>query len=194
MATDGLFLALVHPIGLVLIAIAIGLPCTLWVRMVRSSQLPHRGRIILMAYAAALSGLLVSSAASSYLEFSSRAASGMLQEAQRWSIVPGWTIYVMVLALLVVLPLLAFVGVPVSAFLVRRSRLSVWTATGALFGAFLLSVLLLWSFPSNEWHRTHRLDSLFLIARELLSAFAIVGGAFAGAILAQVKSAARQRT
>lgn len=194
MASDGLFLALTHPIGLVIVALAILIPCLLWAQALRTSGLPSRRRIIAVSYLAALAGLLVSCSMSSYLEFSSRVSAGILEESQRWSVVPGWTLYMSVLSLLVVLPLLAFIGVPVSAVLLRRNRFSVPASLGALCASFMGVVVFLWLLPSNEWHRTHRFESLLMIAQELSSGFILVGGAFLAALLVQVRNAVRLHT
>ncbi|MBV8034944.1 MAG: hypothetical protein JOY88_07750 [Pelomonas sp.] len=95
-------------------------------------------------------GLAVISFGSAYFEFSNRVASGALKEAERWTIVPGWSIYLAVLSLLFVLPLIALVGVPLSALLLRLRRLTYPVIAGGTTAFWLALSCLLWMFPSNE--------------------------------------------
>src|SRR5262245_39626408 len=75
---------------------------------------------LVVAYASAIAGLMVLCFAYSYLDFSDRVSRGVLSEPQRWSVVPGWTLYLVLLGLWIVLPGLTLVCVPLAAALIRR--------------------------------------------------------------------------
>jgi len=182
MPTDWLFYWMTLPTGLAAIASAVALPFLLW-RAVLGRSFPGIGyKPLATAYAFAAAGLLVSNFASAYLEFNSRVAKNILPEAQRWSTVPGWTIYTSVLSLVVVLPLVGLLGVSVSGLLLRYRRLSFVNIGAALLVAWLALVLVVWAFPSNEWHRTHRLESLTMWLSELAPSILLVGLPFLAGI------------
>jgi hypothetical protein len=165
--SDWLFYWMTRPTGLVLIAAAIAVPFGIW-RVVLGRTFSGIGYAPLAAaYGLATVGLFANNFASSYLEFSSRVAEGVLPEAQRWSIVPGWTLYVSVLSLIAVLPLVGLVGVPLSASLLRVRRLTPASIGITVAAVWVALVLAAWTFPSNEWHRTHRAESLGMWLKEL---------------------------
>jgi hypothetical protein len=82
-----------------------------------------------VGYASASVALLFINLVDNYFEFSSRVGIGQLQETQRWSTVPGWTIYSALLSLITVLPLLAIIGVPLSVVLLRTQKMTLIIVT-----------------------------------------------------------------
>lgn len=182
MATDWLFYYMTLPTGLAVIALAVALPFLVW-RLVLGKAFSGVGfKPLASAYAFAALGLLALNFVSSHVEFSSRVANNVLPETQRWATVPGWTIYITVLSLIAVLPLLGLVGVPAAALLLRLRRLSIVSVAAALVATWLVLVLIVWSFPSNDWHRTHRLDSLAMWLTEIGPSVLLVGLPFLGGI------------
>ena len=175
MPTDWLFYWMTLPTGLAVIAAAVALPFFLW-RYVLGAKFGAIGFTpVAVAYLLAAVGLLAANFLSSHLEFSARVAKNILPEAERWSIVPGWTIYTSVLSLIVVLPLLGVVAVPATAWLVRLHRLSYASIAIAVVIAWLTLALLAWAFPSNEWHSTHRSESLAMWLKSLAPSVVLVG-------------------
>ena len=183
MAPDYLFYWMTLPAGLLLIGVAAGLPFFLWRKLLQESFSQYGFTPLALAYFAAAVGLVVNNFAFSYLEFSSRVAKDMLQEAERWSTVPGWTIYTSVLALIIVLPLLGLVAVPASAYLLKLRKLNLFTISLGILTAWLMLCLFFWALPSNDWHKTHRLESLLMILKEFFFSFAVIGGSFLLSIL-----------
>jgi hypothetical protein len=178
MPTDWLFYWMTLPLGLAIIGGAILLPFGFW-RSILGSTYSHIGiRPYIAGYVASLIGLMLLSFTSSYLEFSGRAAAGILNESQRWTIVPGWTIYIGVLSLIFVLPLLGLIGVPVSAFLLKRRLLNFRNIALILALLWLTLTCQSWAFPSNEWHRTHRLLSFTSTLTSLIPGIALVAFPF----------------
>lgn len=175
MPTDWLFYWMTLPTGLIAIVAAVALPFFIW-RLVLSSSFSSVGFVPLAAgYLLAAVGLFTVNFISSHLEFSARVAKNMLPEAQRWATVPGWTIYVSVLSLVLVLPLLGLVAVPVAAWLLKLRRMSFKTIAVGIVGVWLSLALIAWAIPSNEWHRTHRLESLQTWLTTLAPTVALVG-------------------
>jgi hypothetical protein len=160
MATDWLIYYMTRPLGLAVIVLVIAAPFLIW-RVVLGGAAKYVGyRPLAAAYVLALLGLLLMNFVYSNIEFSSRVSSGALLEAERWNHVPGWSLYISIISLIFVLPLLGLVATPASAFLLKRGIFSIKaTSTAAVIIWFVL-VLCMWLFPSNEWHRTHRLESL----------------------------------
>jgi hypothetical protein len=78
-----------------------------------------------IGYASAAVALLLINLVDNYFEFSRRVAIGHLEETHRWSTLPGWTIYTALLSLITVLPLLAIVGMPLSAVLLRTRKMTI---------------------------------------------------------------------
>lgn len=188
MASDGLFYLMTQPYGLGFIVLAIVIPFLFW-RQVLGIAFPVIGfKPLAAGYVAALFGLLAQSFLFSYIEFSTRVSNGILAEVQRWLIVPNWTIYIGVLSLVFVLPILGVIGVPWSAMLVKRNRLGYRNIFAALLLVWISLALLVWLLPSNEWHRTHRLQSLFLGLKDLAPSFLLVGLPFLSAIFFVARS------
>ena len=160
MAPDWLVYWLTRPLGLAFIALAIAVPFALW-RLVLGPQFTRAGFAPLAAgYIFAALGLVLVSFTWSYFEFNSRVAAGGLAETQRWTIVPGWSIYFVILSLAAVLPILGLIATPASAWLVKKKCLSYGSIAVSLLTVSTTLAVLMWSFPSNEWHRTNRLESL----------------------------------
>jgi hypothetical protein len=167
MATDWLFYWMTLPSGLAGIALAVGLPFLFW-RLLLAKTFGAIGyKPLAVGYSFAALGLVTTNFASTYLEFNSRVSKHILSEAERWSTVPGWTVYLTVLSLIYALPLIGLLGVPVSAILLRLRRLT-YTNIAILVIVFWCGLALAaWASPTNEWHRTHRLESLTLWMTEI---------------------------
>jgi hypothetical protein len=133
-------------------------------------------------YLCAALGLVLISFIACSIEFSSRAAGGLLQETQRWSIVPGWTFYVAILSLIFVLPLLGLVGVPVAAAFLKRRLLTPRNIAVFVLVLWLVLTILGWALPGNEWQRTHRLESFMMGAKDLLPGILFIALPFMFAI------------
>lgn len=175
MASDWLFYYMVQPFGLIAIAMGVGLPFLLW-RLILGQTFHSVGfKPLAFGYLLAAGGLFIYNLISSYFEFSARVSTQMLSEADRWSTVPGWTVYITVLSLIFVLPLLGLLAAPLSAALLRFRRFSVLSIFVFVAGSWLLVALVGWLTPSNQWHETHRLESLRVWLMDLLPGFVCVG-------------------
>jgi hypothetical protein len=193
-ATDWLFYWMTQPSGLALIGLAVVVPFILW-RLLLGNVFAAVGfSPLAVAYACAAFGILVVNFTASHIEFSDRVSSGLLQESQRWSIVPGWTTYAAVLSLIYVLPLLAVVGVPLAALLLRMRRLTYASIAAAVVALWLVLAVVAWAFPINEWHRTHRLASLTGWLTELLPSIVLIAVPFFVGIYGASRSARRAET
>lgn len=142
--TDILIYRMMQPSGLAILGFATVIPFIFW-RVPLGKSFSGVGFVPLaVGYASAALGLLIVAFTSSYFDFSKRVSIGLLQEGVRWSIVPGWTIYLALLMLVVVLPLLAAVGVPLAVLLIRRRMLNfssiavvaitIWLGLTVVFG------------------------------------------------------------
>ena len=189
MATDWLFYWMTEPSGLALIGLAVAIPFLFW-RLVLGHSFAGVGFMpLVIAYACAGLGLLLACFLSSYVDFSSRVSSGGLQESQRWSIVPGWTIYAAVLSLIYVLPLLGIVGVPLSALLLRTRKLTYVTIAAATVTLWLvLALVMWWAPPTTSGSRHIFLKSLTTLLKELLPGIVLVAGPFLLAIYGASRS------
>ncbi len=183
MATDWAFYYLTKPLGLLVIALLVAVPFGIWRLLMGKSFSRYGVKPLGAAYLAAAFGLTLFHFVSSYLEFSRRVEAGILEESARWSTVPGWTIYVGVLSLMFVLPVLGLLAVPISALLLKAGKLDYKAVLIASLSIWLLLVLALWLIPTNQWHETHRFDSLQMIGLELLPSVVAVGMPFLLAIL-----------
>lgn len=168
MPTDWLFFWLTRPGGLALIGVAVALPFLIWRAMLGRAFSEIGIKPLAYAYLWAAIGLALMSFAGSYFEFSGRVASGILPETQRWSIVPGWSIYIAVLSLIFVLPLLGLVGVPLAAALLKRGHLTPLKIASCVLVVSLTLTVLGSAFPGNEWHRTHRFESFVMGLKGIL--------------------------
>jgi hypothetical protein len=179
MPTDWLFYSMTLPLSIAAIIGVAALPFGLWRSLLGTAYSTIGARPYIVGYVSSLIGLLLLSFVSSYFGFNGRVAGSLLSETQRWTVVPGWTIYIAVLSLIFVLPLLGLVGVPVSAFLLKRGRFDFRYIISTLAIFWLMFAFLVWLFPSNEWHRTHRLESFMSILRSILPGMVLVAFPFA---------------
>jgi hypothetical protein len=171
-----------HPLGLIVLAAAAALPFCLWSRTLGTCYPAVGARPYVAGYAASLVGLTLLSFVSAFMEFDDRVAAGLLRDAERWTIVPGWTMYITILALMVVLPLLGAVGVPVVASLLKRGHFSVRNIILILTALWLALAVASWAFPGNEWHRTHRFASFTTALTHIFPVLAMVALPFTLAI------------
>ena len=168
MAADWVVYGMMGPGGLLVAGMAVALSCFIWTLLLGDASTRVGLAPLFAGYACGALGLLTNNFLQSYIEFSSRVSKGILEEALRWSTVPGWTVYLSLLSLIVALPLATLLGVPLSALMLRMGRL---TIAGILVAAGMLWLSLgtaLWFFPSNEWQRTYRLASFQMIMTDLL--------------------------
>lgn len=174
MPTDWLFYWMTLPFGIVIIGLAICLPFGFW----RAILGPMYKTIGIWPYAAgylgSLAGLAILTLGTAYFEFNNRVAAGLLEESQRWQIVPGWSGYIAIISLIFLLPLTGFFGVPISAFLLRRNRLNLRNIVGVLALLWLALASVSWSLPGNEWQRKHRLESFTSILTGLVPGIVLV--------------------
>lgn len=184
MPSDWLFYWMTLPSGLAVIAAAVALPFVVWAVLLGKARSAVGYKPLALAYMLAAIGLLLLNFGSSYLEFGSRVAGNVLPEDQRWSTVLGWTVYMFVLSLVAVLPLLGLLGVPVAALLLRTRRFSLAAIACGLLGVWFALSGFAWTFPSNEWHRTHRMESLLSFLSSFALPIAFVGIPFLGGIYA----------
>lgn len=191
MATDWLFYWMTRPSGLALIGLAVLVPFIFWRLLLGNAFAGVGFAPLAVAYACAALGLLLVNFGTSYVEFSSRASAGLLQEAQRWSIVPGWTIYSAMISLIYVLPLLAIVAVPLAALLLRARKLKYLNIAIAAVTLWLGLAVLAWFSPINEWQRTHRIASFVGLLRELLPGIVLVAVPFFLGVHGLTRSARR---
>jgi hypothetical protein len=182
MASDWAFYYLTQPLGIAAIAVAIGLAFILWRLLLGSSYRVVGSRPLLAGYTAALVALTAYTFVTSYFEFTRRVEIGALSESLRWTTVPGWTVYMTVLSLVVLLPVLFLVGTPTAALLTRLRRLTAANIVAVTIAAWLGLTVLVWLFPLNTWHLTHRLESFSLLLRESGPGVCVVGIAFYAAI------------
>jgi len=149
-ATDWLVYYMMQPAGLMLVGLAIAIPFVFW-RLILGNTFAGVGFTpLVIAYTSALLGVLVASFISSYSHFSHRVAIGLLEEGPRWSLLPGWTIYRAALSLILLLPLLAIVGVPLSAVLLRKQRLTYASIAAMAVALWLVLALVGWAMPPNR--------------------------------------------
>lgn len=168
MPTDWLVSWLTSGMGLALIGAAVLIPFFIWRTMLGEAFTDIGDKPLVLAYACVAVGLVGMSFVGCYVEFSGRVASGLLRETQRWSIVPGWTIYALMMWLVFVLPLLGLFGVPVVASLLTRGLLTPRNIAIRVLVLWLALTLIGWALPGNEWHRTHRLESFMMGLKDLL--------------------------
>ena len=178
MPTDWLFYWITRPSGLALVALAMAVPFAIWRLVLGKTHAEIGFAPLFAAYACALVGLAIASFVSSYLEFSGRVETGILAEEQRWSTVIGWSTYVAVLSLTMVLPLLGLLGVPLSALLLRFRRLTFVSIAVAVVALWLALAAVAWAFPATQWHSTHRLESLTMWLKYLLPSVLLIAFPF----------------
>ena len=194
MATDGLLYMMTQPFGLLLIALHVAVPFLIWWMILDEVLSKVSFKPLVAGYVAALVGLLINCFLSSYIEFTDRVSSGILSEIDRWSIVPAWTMQLGLLSLVLVLPILGFIGVPWYAALVKRGRLGILNIFGSVSVLWLSLALVMWLLPANEWHRTHRLASFIMGLKDMLPGILFVGLPFSFAILWVARSGRHAET
>jgi hypothetical protein len=194
MATDWLVYYMTRPLGLAAIALAVALPFLVWRLVLGRASTQFGYKPLAAGYLFAAAALLSMNLSFSYFEFSSRVASGALSEAERWKHVPGWSLYVSVISLLFILPMLGLIATPVSALLLRRGALSIKAISAVVVSAWLLVSVCIWLSPSNEWHRTHRLESLLNSLSAIGVGFLFVAVPFSLGIYAASRERARNET
>lgn len=182
MPPDWLFYWMTRPTGLALMVAAVAVPFIVW-RLVLGRTFARIGYAPLgVGYCLATLGLLALTFISSHLQFSARVAKNVLPEAQRWSTVPGWTVYASVLSLVIVLPILGLLGVPLSALLLRLRRFTLASIGATVIAVWLALVVVAWAFPGNEWHRSNRIESLVMWLKELAPGVLLVALPFLAGI------------
>jgi hypothetical protein len=182
MPTDVVVYYLTRPLGLAVIAAAVAVPFGIWYFVLGAAFKSFGMRPLAAGYAAALVGLALLNFASSYREFTTRVERGVFEEAGRWTIVPGWTLYTFVLSLIIVLPLLGLVAVPIAAKLLKRRRLTSRNMAVVLGIAWVSLSGCLAMLPINEWQQTHRLQVLGAVLLEFVPGILLVGLPFFAAI------------
>jgi hypothetical protein len=193
-ALDWLVYWMTQPPGLMAIGLAVVIPVFFWWSLLGNAFARVGFTPLAVAYACAALGLLIVTFTTSYSEFSHRVSSGGLQESQRWSIVPGWTIAVAIIYLVCVLPLLGIVGVPLTALLLRLRKLTYASIAVTAVTLWLALAFLGWAFPINEWQRTHRLASFTMYLMDLLPSIALIAVPFLLGIHVASRSARREET
>ncbi len=170
MPSDFLYYWLVQPLGIAALIAVVASSFAVW-RVVLGPEHHRYGfKPLVVAYSSALCGHTLLNFYFSHQEFNNRVARSVLQEPQRWSIVPGWTLYVGVLTLLLLLPLLLLLSA-FAAALLRSRKLSYRTiALTNLSLAVFISVAMWW-FSSGTWLLK---DHLELLASTLVSATIVI--------------------
>jgi hypothetical protein len=143
MPTDFLFYGMTRPAGLTIIGLALAVPFVLWRLVLGEGFRPIGFGPLVLAYACTALGYFVLIFASAYTDFSARVARGLLAEEQRWSIVPGWTIYELVLFLILLLPFLTLAA-PYAALLLRLHSLKWSSIIATSLGVWVALGLLMW--------------------------------------------------
>jgi hypothetical protein len=174
MPTDWLMHWLTGPVGIVLIAFAMIIPFVFWRLLLGKAHAQIGYAPLAAGYACAIAGVVIVSFTSSYFEFSRRVSEGLLAEAERWPVIMGWSATQAVIALIIVVPLVAVIGVPLSATLLKRHRLNYLTITVAAVAVWLSLTTLLWARPSNEWENSHRLEFLVMLLTDLAPSIALI--------------------
>jgi len=189
--TDWVVYWMMGPAGFFLIGMALGLSLFVWFVVLGSTSIQIGVRPLLIGYACGAFGHLACNFLWSYNEFSKRVSTGLLEEAQRWSIVPGWTVYASVLTLIYVLPLATVIGVPISALLLRIGRLTYVSVAVTAIMLWLSFAIIVWALPTNDWQRTHRLASFKMIVTDLLPSIVLTAVPFLLGIYVTSRSARR---
>ena len=184
MPSDWLIYWLTTPSSVAIIAAAVCVPFAIW-RIVLASAFPAVGFAPLAAgYLAAATGLLASNFVVSTIEFDARVARTILTEAQRLTTVTGWTLYLSLLSLVLVLPLLGLGAVPWTAWLLKVRRFTPRAIAATLIGGWLVLVLAEWASPGNDWHRSHPVESLWMSMTSLAIPVVLIGQPFLCAVFA----------
>jgi hypothetical protein len=191
MATDILVIWMMKPFGLALIGLSLAIPFLFWCLVLGSAFTTLGFRPLIIGGAAAAIGLCIVNFASASIEFSARVARGLLQEGRRWALVPGWAAYTSVLLLTLIIPLVALAA-PYAALLIRLRKLSFVAVALSALGLWLVLSFVGWAMPLNEWHRTHRLESLIRWLGDFLPGIPLVAVPFLLGIYGVSRSAHRE--
>jgi hypothetical protein len=161
--------------GALIVAALIALTFGLWSKFLGDASARYRRRALANGYLAAGLGLLACSFITANMQFNSM--SQWLIEKERWSKVSGY----MLLNVLVGLwlgPLLILITLPGIGFLLRTKRLNLSSITLVLLALWFCLTLLSWAFPQNDWHLTHRLESLKMWLASMFWPVALIAGPF----------------
>ena len=138
-----------RPAGLAVLAAFIALSFVCW-RLRLGSRYQEIGLTPLaVAYLCALAGLVVLSFWGAYANFDARVGRGLLDETKRWSLVPSWTVYRLVLSTAFVVPSLALIGVPLVAWFLKYRPLTYRDVAILMLGIWATFAVLLWLFISG---------------------------------------------
>jgi hypothetical protein len=172
MPTDFLFYWMTGPAGFGIIGFALAVPFVLWRLVLGKGFRPIGFGPLFLAYACTALGYFALIFVSAYADFSARVARGLLAEEQRWSILPGWTVYTLVLFLILLLPFLTLAA-PYAALLLRLRILKWSSIIASALGLWVALGLLMWliTFIGNPQHEP---DLLIVWLRELLPGIAFV--------------------
>ena len=189
MPTDFLVYGVTQPLGLLLMGSMILVGYGFW-RLVLGNRYRDVGMMpFALAYVVAFAGLVIINFWVAYDEYSSRVLRGLLQETERWSHVRGWTLYLVTLWLPFLLLMLAFIGVPLAARLIKSDRFSYKNiAVSAVVFCFGFAVVF-WGLVTaiNGWHDPQS-PGFFLIVSETLPGVAFIAVPFLLAVyLASVR-------
>ncbi len=97
MATDFLVYYTTGSAGILLAFFTLGGALLIWRSLLGKRFSDLGGMPLVVAYGAAIAGLAMLCFVSSYLDFSDRVSRGVFSEPQRWSVVPGRTLYLVLL-------------------------------------------------------------------------------------------------
>ena len=171
-----------RPLGLLCIGIALAIPFVIW-RLILGSKFVAVGYApLLFGYIASLAGLFLMALGTSYTEFTHRVEAGFLEEGLRWTTIFGWSMSFSLLSLLTVLPTLGVLVTPVVGYYVRTKKFTPYFICRVVLLTWIALAIATWTFPSNLWHMTHRLESLQMALTRNALAVSMVGLPFLLAI------------
>jgi hypothetical protein len=175
MATDFVVYYTTGFLGLFLVFFAFGGALLIW-RSLLGARFSDLGSLpLVVAYGAAIAELAMLCFVSSYLDFSDRVSRGVFSEPQRWSVVPGRTLYLVLLTSWIVLPFLSLVAVPVAAIAIRRQCLHLATVGMVAFVFWItLSLGLFALAEKSEWERTHLAEAIVAVLKGFLPGILLV--------------------
>ena len=170
MPTDFLYYWLVQPLGLASLSAITAVSFLAWRLVLGPAYRVYGPKPLAVAYAVAVCGHALLNFYFSNQEFTARVSRNVLEEASRWSIVPGWTLYMSVLTLLLLLPLLVVLSA-LAAALLRSRKYSYRVVATISLGFVVLAGVGVWWFSSGSWML---IDHLALLAATLgAAAFAV---------------------
>jgi hypothetical protein len=175
MATDFIVYYTTGWLGLVLAFFTLGGALVIWRALLGDMLSDLGGLPIVVAYGSAIVGLAMLCFVDSCLDFSDRVTRGVFSEPQRWSVVPNWTLYLLLLALWIVLPGLTLVAVPMAAVAIRRRcfRLPI-VGLVSLAWWITLSIGLYALAEKSEWQRLHHAEAIVGVLKGFLPGILLV--------------------